>query len=203
MVTRGATGSLFGDGPPSDAPLAHRLFFALLPDAGQRQQALRAAHAALGDVRPQRWVRPERYHITLEFLGYYPALAPEVVDAASMAARAVADGVAARPFTLRFEQTANFGSPHNRAYVLRTATVPEPAMVFWRQLRKQLAGVGLGKAALTSFVPHLTVAYGGRQMLPECDIEPFDMPVRDFVLVHGADGQRDYEYLGRWPLGAS
>lgn len=59
-------GDLFGGPQPGRL---HRLFFALVPSAGERE-GLRHRAEDLKAAFPQaRWVRPERYHLTLHFLG--------------------------------------------------------------------------------------------------------------------------------------
>ena len=59
-------GDLFGGPQPGRL---HRLFFALVPSAGERE-GLRHRADDLKAAFPQaRWVRPERYHLTLHFLG--------------------------------------------------------------------------------------------------------------------------------------
>lgn len=178
----------------------HRLFFALLPDAGARErvaalaQACRVHHPELR----ARWVDPARYHATLHFLGDHAALRTDVVDAVIAAA--------ARVRSAAFEWTPDtLASFRGREppCVLRGEHTPVPLQQLWQTLGLELARVGQAAHREREFTPHVTLGYG-RSALPQpVAVEPVDWPVREFALVHHVVGQGVHRVLARWPLAAA
>src|ERR1700756_2203657 len=84
----------------------HRLFFALMPDAITRHDINHAA-ALVQQRHPglrARWVKPERFHATLNFLGDFPAIPDQVVEKAI----AAADHLRAAPFDWTLDYAASF-----------------------------------------------------------------------------------------------
>lgn len=173
----------------------HRLFFALLPDAATRGQfvgvaaALKANHCALR----ARWVKPTRYHATLDFLGDYAELQPEIVAAA----KGAADTVRGTPFAWTLDYVSSFRG-HQPPCVLRSSVMPEPLQRLWTDLRLALARAGLSGQAERGFTPHVTLAYSQGIRIDDTPIEPIVWPLREFALIHNLVGQGDYRVLGRW-----
>lgn len=126
-----------------------RLFFALWPPPGVREQ-LWESLAPLRRARPGvRWVPPERYHVTLRFLGDTPAaLLPSLKLAADSLARE-------RAFRVRFT-TAGVFPPRGAPRVYWVGVTPGPLI----RMRKALEAA-LGRAGIAPerrpFKAHLTV----------------------------------------------
>lgn len=175
----------------------HRLFFALMPDQATRTRlaqvaaTLRAEHPALR----ARWVTPDRYHVTLHFLGDHPTLRPDIVAAATRAAA----GIRATPFEWTLDRALSFRG-REPPCVLRNAEHSAPLQQLWQALGHALALAGQATSREREFTPHVTLAYG-RSALPQAlAVEPVPWPVQEFALIRHVLGQGAYQLLGRWPL---
>lgn len=184
--------------PGVDEPAGplHRLFFALVPPEPVREQMAAAASALRenGSIEA-RWVNPARYHVTLAFLGDHPTLRPSLLEAA----RTAAGKLRVAPFSWFPDQVASF---HGRRppCVLRTAQVSQPLQTLWEQLRRELSMVRLGGRIERNFTPHVTLAYGQRDLLAPIAITPIVWPVDRVLLLHSEVGSSDYDVLGSWRL---
>ena len=77
----------FDDAPSGEM---HRLFFALWPDEALRPRIAQAAASIVSEHAPGgRALKPDKYHVTLQFLGDFRPLPPSLVDSAKAAAAAV------------------------------------------------------------------------------------------------------------------
>lgn len=175
----------------------HRLFFALVPGAATRNEISRAAEYLKSEHGPRgSWIAPERYHVTLHFLGDNSELRPDLVGRASAAAKKVLSPA----FDLVFDSAASFRSPAP-PWVLRCAEPAAEIRQLWRVLDTALVGEGMRTESGANFTPHVTVLRDADKALAPCAIKPIVWPVRDFVLIHSQLGQvRRYTELGRWPL---
>ncbi|HSQ70673.1 MAG TPA: RNA 2',3'-cyclic phosphodiesterase [Steroidobacteraceae bacterium] len=170
---------------------AHRLFFALWPDAALQAVLVERLPTLAAAVRgrPQR---PDQWHLTLEFLGGVPA---DRVPAVEQAAAAV-EG---RCFEICFDQVEYW----RRAQVLCLAasTVPASLTDLVLELRSALAARGF-EPERREFRPHLTLARKVLRAPRKRPIGPLMWPASEFVLVEsatGPDGSR-YTVRRRWPL---
>lgn len=177
---------------PVDAGRTH-LFFALWPDAGVRHASDEAARGLRMRMQPRgHRSAPERYHLTLQYLG------ENLPETAATAARQAAALVRSPPFGLRLDHAGWFRGAD--VWWLGTREPPAALAQLHQRLREALqrARVPLDRARLT---PHLTIHRGAGMPLPPTLIEPIDWPVRDFVLIRShLGGAVEYEQLGRWPL---
>lgn len=176
----------------------HRLFFALMPDAGTRRNINHAA-ALVQQQHPElraRWVKPERFHATLNFLGDFPAVPDEVVEKAM----AAANHLHAEPFAWTLDYAASFRG-REPPCVLRGSQVPEPLLALWRDLHALLIQAGLHLRAERQFTPHVTLAYGRHELRGTAQVTPIVWQVDRFVLIHNVVGQGNYQILGSWALG--
>jgi 2'-5' RNA ligase len=175
----------------------HRLFFALMPDAVTRHEINHVA-AWVQQQHPElraRWVRPERFHATLNFLGDFPMLTDEAVAKASAAAH----GVRAAPFAWALDYVDSFRG-REPPCVLRGSQVPEPLLALRRNMHATLVETGLRLRNERQFTPHVTLAYA-RHALPQATPVPrLVWQVDRFVLVHNVVGKGDYQVLGTWGL---
>jgi 2'-5' RNA ligase len=185
---------LFGPAPARET-VVHNVFFALVPDADMRAQLartvdrIRAGHAGRG-----RWLAPERWHMTLHFLGAYSELPRERIDSACVAAQ----GVRASAFEVTVDRVGHF--PHGIGW-LGCATTGTPLQALWSELHHALAHARVATQGHAGFVPHVTVVRDSKPLLPAQAIPPVAWPVREFVLIDSVLGPRSgYRALGRWAL---
>jgi 2'-5' RNA ligase len=185
-------GTLFASAPVA----THKLFFALFPEEPERKniQALASTlHAAYPDAR---WTRPDRYHLTLHYLGESDQRRDDHIRDAVKAVQAL---LAAEPFAITLDHLRALGNPRRPALTLAASAIPAPMQAFWQALQERLILAGFSRHIGRSFLPHLTVAY----VDPEPalgSIDPIVLRPTEFRLIHSIQGQPDYEVLGRWPL---
>jgi 2'-5' RNA ligase len=176
---------------PARDETVHRLFFALSPDAALRQRIaevslqLEREHAPGG-----RALKPDRYHLTLQFLGDFQPLRPSVVDAA----RQAADSIQLPAFDLSLDHAGSF--PGSNVWWLGTHGVAPGLQALWDALGAALARVGVQVKSSQRFAPHLTIRRDVRRQVEPLAIGPLHWAVRDFVLFDSIPGQ-PYEALHR------
>jgi len=180
--------------------------FAAADIPGSHERAIEETIAPWRDRLPGgRWDPPEKWHVTLKFLGRTP---PRLVGRVEEASRETAASVS--PFEVRLTHLGVFPSPR-RARVLWVG-LDDPA----EGLARLAAGLDERLAAEfepeeRAFTPHLTVArFRSPARIPEpealsaisCSAPPF--PVDRLVLYRshllGPRGSR-YESVGEFPLG--
>lgn len=179
------------------APEIDRLFFALWPD-----EATRTALAGNGAYLKQklhpvgRWVGAHRYHLTLHFLGDWPAL-PESL---AQRAREAAATVRSPCFELLIDEAGSFPN-RSIPWWLGTSQPSTPLRHLWRALRDALLAHKVVYDAKLRLSPHVTVLRDATQILPVTPVPPVRWNVDRFALVHshlGADSR--YTVLDTWPL---
>jgi RNA 2',3'-cyclic 3'-phosphodiesterase len=189
---------LFGS-PPAGSTERHRLFFAVMPDENARNGISRAAglveqqHA---DIHP-RWIKAERYHATLNFLGEFPIFPEDIVRKAT----AAGENLKASSFSWTLDYIASFRG-HQPPCVLRSTIVPKPFMTLWQSLNTALVYAGLQRHVEHQFTPHVTLAYGRRELPGVTPVMPITWHVERVVLIHNAIGKGGYRVLGSWLLSA-
>lgn len=173
----------------------YRLFFALWPDERLRERMFDAARK-LPHAGPRAYrVKPDRYHITLLFLG-------EADGATLERARDAADTVRAAPFELTVDRAGSF--PRARVWWLGCST-PSPALIrLWQGLHEAADRAGLSYDA-ERMTPHVTVTRETREAFAPKPIAPIHWRVREFALINSVLSPKTsyYEVLGRWPLAES
>jgi 2'-5' RNA ligase len=174
----------------------HRLFFALWPDAALRKRIARTVAGLERDNGPGgRRLNPDRYHLTLQFLGDFQPLRQSVLDAAIVAA----GSIHLSPFDLVLDLAGSF--PKAGVCWLGASAAPETLQQLWNELGRALTSARVQVRSAPSFNPHLTVLRDVRKPLPPTPIQPLPWPVREFVLVDSVSGVHPaYRVLGRWPL---
>ena len=182
---------------PAQVP-RDNLFFAVFPQPqavdqlAARAAKLRSIHGLTGKL-----LRPDRFHVTLVPLGLYSGLPQDIVAAAKAAAAAVV----AAPFQAVFDRALSFrGGPSRRPFVLGGG---EAGLAGLRTLRlalvAQLRRAGLRLPDEQHYTPHVTLLYDDHGVAEEA-IDPVDVVVSEFVLVHSLVGQTVHVPLARWPL---
>lgn len=172
----------------------HRLFFALWPDAALRRDIddvsarLEHAHAVGG-----RRLSPDRYHLTLQFLGdFRPPL-----DALLGGACAAADRMHVPPFELVLDCAGGFRG--SRVAWLGTRQVPGELQQLWDGLGDALRQQQVPMKTGERFSPHLTLQRNVRRHLDTIPVEPLRWPVSGFVFIDSQPGQ-PYRIVREWAL---
>ena len=171
----------------------HRLFFALWPDATLRRGIAEAAEA-LPAIRAAggRAEAADRYHLTVQFLGDFHALAPAVLDAPGAAATSVS---ALPAFELLLDRIGSFSA--GRVLWIGCGAPSPQLLQLHRHLGEALAGVGFASKAPPTFIPHLTLRRHAHGAIEQA-IPPLRWWARDFVLIDSTAGA--YRIVGRWRL---
>lgn len=174
----------------------HNLFFALWPDEATRARIAAAADALRRGPAPQgRWLKPERYHLTLEFLGEHAAFPAALAE---RAAQAAAD-VQAAAFDLDLDIAGSFGNTKIPCW-LGCRTMPEGLGRLHENLRTALAARGC-RVVRTQLVPHVTILRDADRALQAVLPAPLRWRIDEFVLIDSRTQPfAPYRVLGRWAL---
>ncbi|HEV7490126.1 MAG TPA: 2'-5' RNA ligase family protein [Rhodanobacteraceae bacterium] len=175
--------------------VSHNLFFALQPGEEARARInaearrLRDAHPAAG-----RWINPQRYHLTLSFLGGHATLPEGLVAAAAD----VGNRVRVSSFSFALDIAGSFA---NRAipWWIGCREMPPELGALWDAISAGLEGCGL--RATQDRAPHVTILRDADRLLPTTPIGPIIWPVEEFVLVDSLLGpEPNHTVLSRWRL---
>lgn len=173
----------------------NRLFFALWPDEVTRAACAEAARDLRLRMQPDGYLlRPERYHLTLPYLGDH---VPPALEAAALK---VAQLVSLPPFTLTLDQAGSFRNRDVPWYLAARETPPELTLLH-DHLRDALRAAGVTVEKMR-FSPHLTVMRNVSIALPLTQVKPVTWAVKEFVLIRSVLHRQpaEYQVLGRWPL---
>lgn len=174
---------------------AHRLFFALWPGQDVRDAvASRTERLAVSYTFDGRRLRPDRYHLTMQFLGDIPA---EERDAVVQRATDAAARVDVAPFDLVLDHAGGF--PGARVWWLAPERAPDGLRALWDALGVALLQAGQKAKASPGFSPHLTVVRDVGTRLAAGPIEPIRWHVDRFVLID-SQPPKPYKVVGEWPL---
>jgi len=190
---------------PADPPQANpapprerqRLFFALWPGTAVRRQiAHTTTRLAEAQQTRGRRLRPDRYHLTLQFLGDFDAVPEALIDAAIIAA----DDIRVMGFELLLDRAGSFGGA--RVGWLGPTVVPPGLHALWEALGQSLDrhDVPHPSNGASEWVPHVTVLRGMRRPMSP-GIEAIRWPVEGFVLIRSQSGPEGYAVLQHWKLG--
>lgn len=173
----------------------HRLFFALWPDDALRARIATTAAQLEGELAPGgRRLKPERYHVTLQFLGDFRPV-PERLREDAMAAAA---SVRSPAFELPLDCAGSFRGAN--VWWLGSRSTPDGLRALWDALGHALMQHQVPVRSGGSFVPHLTIQRDVRRHIGSTPVATLLWHVREFVLVDSHSG-RPYDLLGRWSLG--
>lgn len=166
-----------------------RLFFAAFPDS-ETQRRVSAAVQALKLPAAAKHLPPEKYHMTVIFLG-------EVPDGKLRAIHQIGEAGRAGCIALRFDRWEYW--KRARTVVASASELPEPLAHLRANLAADLArrGVAFDDKPLR---PHITVARKLAQapVLPE--LSQFSWTLRAFSLVSSPPGGSVYTVVDSWPL---
>lgn len=177
--------------------MSHNLFFALWPDDDVRERIASAARRLKDAHAPRaRWLRADRYHLTLRFLGTHATL-PESLRAA---ANAGGDAVRASAFDFALDRAGSFRN-RDIPWWLGCSAMPAGLDALWDALAATLASNGIADEERSRRVAHVSIARDADRVLDDEAIAPIAWPVRDFVLVDSRLGAGStYTILRRWRL---
>lgn len=178
------------------AAATHKLFFALFPDQGECERIQRLAASLQPAYPAARWIRPDRYHMTLHYLGESDQRRDDQIRIAIDAVQALPT---AESFTVTLDHLRVLGNPRRPALTLAATGISPPMQAFWQALQQRLIRAGFHRHIGRSFVPHLTLAYVDPEPVLGA-VDPIGLRPAEFRLIHSIQGQPDYEVLGRWPL---
>ncbi|ATE63065.1 2'-5' RNA ligase family protein [Rhizorhabdus dicambivorans] len=173
----------------SDEVVLHRLFFALMPDAGIVPE-IAAVRGEIGVAKSH--VLDHRLHITLWALDLPMSPTPGLIaDLCAAAARV--EGPA-----LRLVLQELVGNGH--VTCLKPGEPMPVLKAFQQRLQLAIADAGIWPNRGFRFDPHMTLAYGqdGGVRRP---IWPLSWRAEEFMLVHSLVGLTEHVVLGRWKLG--
>jgi 2'-5' RNA ligase len=175
-----------------------RLFFALRPPPEAVAAIGAVAERLRGALRIDgKWTKPEKYHVTLNFLGTHPSVPQSLIDAATQAASEFAFAA----FTLTLDRAWRFrGRGQSPCILLADAASENVLRDFCNALGARLHAHAAPFESAREFTPHLTLAYGDWHAPTPLPIEPIRWPARDFVLLRSDVGSGRHEQLAIWPL---
>jgi 2'-5' RNA ligase len=172
-----------------------RLFFALWPGEALRRSIAQAAQAITdrANFKGSR-VAPERYHLTLLYLGdLHPQYARRAQDAAA--------SVSAAPFELVLDRAGYF--PGAKVFWIGPEQAPPALTDLWQQLRDAMKSRHVPHER-QGLRPHVTCLRRVERPAQPVSIKPLRWQVQEFVLIHSVlTGPPEYRVLARWPLSGS
>jgi 2'-5' RNA ligase len=170
------------------ALLAHRYFFALLPDPVARARIHAWAERTLG---PEGLQAADRLHVTLAITADFATPPPGLAETLLRAG----ERVRAAPFDLVLDRQSTGG----RSVALRPAHSHASLRELQARIARAMANEGIATRPGWKFNPHVTLAY--RESRPETrPVKNRGWRVNEFVLIHSLVGLTRHEVLGRWRL---
>jgi len=173
--------------PGFEAPRpTDRLFLAVFPNPQAAAQLAAIANSYLASHQLQATtVEPGRLHVTVFHLGDYAPLPPALVENAA----AALSRLTAPSLSIRFDQIGSFGNREAKSpLVLAASDGNESLHALHRQLATHLRASSLGSWTHSSYMPHMTVAYG-KAAMPFEKIEPVTWTAGEVVLIHSLLGK--------------
>ena len=176
---------------------AHRLFFALVPDAPACQAIESAAHdLKAAKIIGGRWVVASKYHLTIQFLGSYEGLPENIIQSATAAAAQLKFA----PFDFTLDRVTTFRGRFQSPCVMRCGQHSERMLQTLRdELGDRLPAAEFRQERERRFLPHLTIAYADRTLPEAIPIAPITSRASELVLI-SSDAAARYETRARWPL---
>ena len=175
----------------------HNLFFALVPGDDVRARIAAAARELERSLAPLgRWLKPARYHLTLQFLGQHAqfpsSLAERAIDAG--------DAVIATAFELVLDRAGSFGVRRIPGW-LGCSRVPAGLRSLSDALAQALRAHGVPAADPARFVPHVTVLRDAEEPISFVLPQAVAWPVGSFALIDSrVQPPAPYRVLREWPL---
>ncbi|WP_374584587.1 RNA 2',3'-cyclic phosphodiesterase [Pseudoduganella sp.] len=153
---------------------AHKLFFALWPDAAVRQALVRLQQPVRGRLIP-----PEKLHLTMAFLGQQPA-------EALPALQAILAGTVIPPLALEIDCYGYFTRP--RIAWAGMQAPPAALLEVQAGLMARLEAAGFSAATHGEFKPHITLAREAKEAPGAFSAAPVTWHVAGLALVESMPG---------------
>jgi len=176
-----------------------RYFFAVFPDAVERETALGRANELQYRLKLDgNRVLKNRLNITVQFIGTFDG-AREDVERRALEVGATMTGLGG-PITMdwamRFDGDYGKNSDY-RAAMFYPAAVPQA----WREASERIRDAFNWLPALPDLPPHVTFIYTDDSQLDSpASIAPMAWCARELCLVRSVQGSNHYEILCRWAL---
>jgi 2'-5' RNA ligase len=170
------------------AILAHRYFFAALPDPVSAARIHAWAERTLG---PYGMQGAERLHVTLAITDDFAAPQSSLVEALIRAG----ERLAAAPFDLLLDRLSIGG----RSIALRSGHIQPAMRELQARIARALAAEGTGMRQGWRFSPHVTLGYRESPSSTQ-PVANLGWTVSEVALIHSLVGVTRHEILGRWPL---
>lgn len=168
----------------------HLVYFALKLPAAMAREIM-----ALGADAAGRHVSAERLHISLNPLGSFDILDPQVI---AQAARAAAT-VQTAPFVVAMNRVVGWGQAAPYPVVLTGDDGLGGVRMLYEAIHAALAEAGLVRGPARELEPHVTLLRASQRPAPRI-IAPVAWRVSEFLLIDSLYGEGRHEVLGRWPL---
>jgi 2'-5' RNA ligase len=161
-----------------------RLFFALWPDARQRDRLRDAVNSVAKGVEG-RAVDRRNWHVTLAFIGGFPEhRVPYLLERAG--------DITVEPFNLTFDRLEFW--PRPRIACLSAMTVPPELQSLVAQLEGIMTGLGI-RTEERAFRPHITVMRNARQFTTERLVQRATTRWSEFELMESVSSPAGVRYL--------
>jgi 2'-5' RNA ligase len=184
--------------PPARAAQTDSLFFALYPDeAAAARLAELSARLRVEHSLKARTISPDRFHVTLHYLGAFAGIPADVVARAC----AVATGIALPPAEVTLHRVESFSGRRAKRPLVLSGNVGASLHALEHDLGAALEQAGLAVRHHPRFTPHVTLLYDETRVPPR-PVAPVAWTAREFALVHSLPGKSRHEVLARWPLGS-
>jgi len=161
-----------------------RVFFALWPDARQRER-LRDVIGSVAKTVEGRMVDRRNWHVTLVFVGAFPEnRIPYLLEKAQE--------IQVEPFRLNFDRLEYWARP--RVASLSAATVPHELQELVDSLNAVIADLGL-KLEDRNYRPHITVVRNARAFTTERLTQRVQTEWSSFELMESVSGPGGVSYI--------
>ncbi|HEY6941525.1 RNA 2',3'-cyclic phosphodiesterase [Dokdonella sp.] len=186
---------MHADPPVVRSPASVNLFFALSPDAATRKAIAAAAETLRTEFDPPgRWLKPARYHLTLQFLGSFTQAPADLVARAV----AAASQVSLPAFDVVLDVVGSFGASGMPVWIGCRET-PPALLRLHDELGIALARLGCRPHGPSRLVPHVTVLRDAKRALRRPLAAAIPWRVDEFVLIESRTPD-PYRTVGRWSL---
>lgn len=160
----------------------HRLFFALWPTSGVRNQC----HSIMQGLpkKQGRQVHKENIHITLKFIGDVP-----LADTAALSQSV--KGLRVEPFILTLDKLGYFPKP--KVLWLGCHSLPSLLRELVEKINRAVTALGYAPEH-QAYTPHVTLLRNSKSLSQACEFKPFVWEVDGFVLAQSIFSPRGVRY---------
>jgi RNA 2',3'-cyclic 3'-phosphodiesterase len=165
----------------------HRLFFAIKP----AMHAVPAIEAVRRNYCPERPVKSEHLHVTMEIFDDYIGLPEDLVERLI----GIGNDMDMPGFLLSLGRLVGT----TQSVALRPNGRSTGLALLQRAIRERVTEAGLTAREGWSFNPHMTLGYRREESFARA-IDPIMWQVEELVLIHSRVGETRHDIIGRWQL---